>query len=464
MKTSLAFFLFLSLSALAPAQSTEQVVTVDMSHQLGPMHIDRFSLGQGGFSPDPMFTNRIPELRLLRPRVIRLFLQDYYDLFPKAGVYQFSKLDPSVNAILQAGATPLLCIVFKPRMLFPRIDQDLTTPTSWNAWEDLVYHLVRHYRDRNGGGWYWEVGNEFDQPSGGGTPYHMTPKQYTDFYEHTVKAIRLADPTAHVGGPAQTYFNAPIIAALLAFCSHNRIPLNFVSWHIYGNDPKYYRETIESFHKQLRQYPDLHPESVIDEWNLILGQGQFDPRFQAAFIAETSYQMLEAGLDISCYYQIRDYPLDPDAFRKFYPESYIRETALYWDRDPVYLGLFDYQNQVRPSYFVFRLLARLTGQRVSVESSSDTVHAMASVDKALGVSSVLVWNYSDKPATINLHLNGISTGNDLRRLDLDSAGPNSEETHRLHFEPVQKQLTSGNGNLGFSLDAWGISMVSIERD
>lgn len=442
--------------------STEHVVAVDLTHQLGPMHIDRFSLGQGGFSPDPMFTDRIPELRLLRPRVIRLFLQEYYDFLPKAGVYQFSKLDPSVDAILQTGAKPLLCIVFKPRVLFPRIDQDLTTPTSWSDWEDLVYHLVRHYCDRNGGGWYWEVGNEVDQPSGGYAPYHMTPQQYTDFYEHTVKAIRRADPTAHVGGPAQAYFNAPIIAALLAYCSHNQIPLDFVSWHIYSRDPKDFRHTIESFHEQLRQYPDLHPESVIDEWNLTLGGRPFDPSFQAAFIAETSFQMLEAGLDISCYYEIRDYPLDAAAFRKFLPEQYVLEVLRYWDYQPVYLGLFDYQNQVRPSYFVFRLLARLTGQRVSVQSSSDTVHAMASVDKALGISSVLVWNYSDKPAKISLRLNGISTGSDLQRLVLDSSGPNSEETHRLRSEPVQK-LATGSGNVDFSLDAWGISMIEVGR-
>lgn len=462
MKVRLAFLFCLFAAVLAPAQTNEKVVTVDLSHQLGPMKIDRFSLGQGGFSADPMFTDRIPELRLLRPRVIRLFLQDYYDFLPKAGDYQFSKLDPSVDAILQTGAKPLLCMVFKPKVLFPRIDQDLTTPTSWSAWEDLVYHLVRHYRDRNGGGWYWEVGNEVDLTSGGGTPYHMSPQQYIAFYEHTVNAIRRADPDAHVGGPAQAYFDAPIIGALLAFCSHNHVPLDFVSWHGYRNDPKYFRHTIESFHEQLRHYPDLHPQSVIDEWNIALGKGQFEPGFQAAFIAETSFQMLEADLDISCYYHIRDYPFDPDAFRKFYPESDVLEQVRFWDRHPVYLGLFDYQNQVRPSYFVFRLLARLTGQRVAAVSTSDTVHAMASVDKALGVSSILIWNYSDNPTKVRLHLNDIPTESHMWRFVLDSEGPSSEETHRLQSQPM-RQISAGNGDFDFPLNPWGITLVSLEQ-
>src|ERR1700722_14023967 len=189
----------LLLPALALAQSPSAAVSLDLNNKLGPMNIDRFSLGQGGFSSEPMFTDRTAEIRLLKPRVIRLFLQDYYDLLPAPGKYQFSILDPSVDSILKAGARPLLCIVFKPKVLFPRIDQDLAAPTSWPAWEALAYNLGRHYKERNGGGWYGEVGNEWDIKSGGGTPYHMTPAQYTLFYQHTVAAIRRADPQAHVG-------------------------------------------------------------------------------------------------------------------------------------------------------------------------------------------------------------------------------------------------------------------------
>jgi xylan 1,4-beta-xylosidase len=75
-----------------------------------------------------MFADRTAAIRLLRPRVIGLFLQDYYDLLPAPGKYQFSILDPSVDSILKAGAKLLLCIVFEPKVSFPRIDQDLAHP------------------------------------------------------------------------------------------------------------------------------------------------------------------------------------------------------------------------------------------------------------------------------------------------------------------------------------------------
>ena len=459
----------LLLPALALAQSPSAAVRLDLNNKLGPMNIDRFSLGQGGFSSEPMFADRTAEIRLLKPRVIRLFLQDYYDLLPAPGKYQFSILDPSVDSILKTGAKPLLCIVFKPKVLFPRIDQDLVAPTSWPAWDALIYNLVRHYKERNGGGWYWEVGNEWDQESGGGTPYHMTPAQYTLFYQHSVAAIRRADPQARVGGPAQAYFTADLIPALLSFCAKNKVPLDFVSWHGYHSDPQWFRKTIDSMHEQLRQYPSLHPETVIDEWNMAIDelnlapvQGDIDPRFQPAFIAETTFQMLEGGLDLSCYYHIRDYPFAADQFRKFYPESDVAEQEIYWDRIPTHFGLFDYENQVRPSYFVFRLLERLTGERIGVDSSSVNVHGLATVDESLGTVSVLLWNYSEKANDVDVHLKNLPADGNLRRYLLNTTASAIDDTARLESQPMQK-VSKGDGLLSFRLEPWGVTMFSIAR-
>jgi xylan 1,4-beta-xylosidase len=461
-RSTLILLSCLLLPGLGLAQSPAVTVTVDLGKKLGPMNIDRFSLGQGGFSSEPMIADRTAEIRLLKPRVIRLFLQDYYDLLPAAGKYNYSLLDPSVDSILKAGAKPLLCIVFKPKLLFPRIDQNLAAPTSWPAWEELVYNLVHHYKERNGGGWYWEVGNEFDIESGGGTPYHMTPGQYTAYYEHTVAAIRRADPQARVGGPAQAYFTADLIPALLAFCAKNKIPLDFVSWHGYHSDPQWFRKTIDSMHEQLRQFPNLHPETVIDEWNMALGEGSIDPRFQPAFIVETTFQMLEAGLDLSCYYHIRDYPFAADQFRKFYPESFVAEQEIFWDRIPNYLGLFDYENQARPSYFVFRLLERLTGARLGVDSDSPKVHGMATYDESLGATSVLLWNYSEAATDVNLRLENLPVDTHLRRYILDNGDAILDDTARLHPQPMEK-ITKGDHAVSVHLDPWGVTMFSIAK-
>jgi xylan 1,4-beta-xylosidase len=62
------------------------------------MKINRFSLGQTGDSSEPMFADRTAEIRTLRPRVIRVFVQEYFDLLPEPRKYHFATLDASVDA------------------------------------------------------------------------------------------------------------------------------------------------------------------------------------------------------------------------------------------------------------------------------------------------------------------------------------------------------------------------------
>src|SRR3989454_7789397 len=134
------------------------------------MQIDHMALGQGGFSDQPMLADRIAELRALNPRLIRLFIQEFFNLLPEPGRHHFDTLDRSVDNIIAAGAKPLMCICFKPRLLFPKLDQDIVEPNDYEPWEKLVYELVRHYRERGSQINYWEVANEPDIGEDGGCP------------------------------------------------------------------------------------------------------------------------------------------------------------------------------------------------------------------------------------------------------------------------------------------------------
>ena len=112
----------------AHAQSREVSIKVSFGQEMGLLEIDRMSLGQGGLSDQPMWESRIAEVRALRPRLIRLFVQEYFQLLPAPGRTHFESLDRSVEAILKAGAKPLMCLCFKPKILFPTVDQDLVEP------------------------------------------------------------------------------------------------------------------------------------------------------------------------------------------------------------------------------------------------------------------------------------------------------------------------------------------------
>src|SRR5580704_13103178 len=144
------------------AQTQTATLTLDFTKNLGPVEMDHISLGQGGLSPDPIWDSRIAEIRALHPRLIRLFVQEYFDVLPAIGKYHFETLDRSVDEIVQAGASPLMCIAIRPKVLYPQIDQDIVDPNDYSRWEALISAIVNHYKQRGLHGLYWEVGNEGD--------------------------------------------------------------------------------------------------------------------------------------------------------------------------------------------------------------------------------------------------------------------------------------------------------------
>src|ERR1039457_3271776 len=90
------------------AQPRAASVKISFGEKSGTIDARRISLGQGGLSQDPMWADRVSEVRALRPGLIRLFIQEYFDLLPAPGKYNFDILDRSVDAILKTGAKPLM--------------------------------------------------------------------------------------------------------------------------------------------------------------------------------------------------------------------------------------------------------------------------------------------------------------------------------------------------------------------
>jgi len=447
--------------AIAWAQPRQVSVMVSFSERQGPLAIDRMALGQGGLSPLPMWDDRVAEIRALRPRLIRLFIQEYFRLLPERGRYHFETLDRSVDTILKAGAEPLMCICFKPSVLFPKIDHDIVAPNDHEEWERLVSSLVKHYRDRGAGIRYWEVANEPDIGESGGCPYRFQPESYVRYYRQTAAAILRADPEAKVGGPALANAHSPILPALLDACDKERIPLHFISWHIYSSDPGRIRGTIEYAKGLLKQHPTLEPETMLTEWNMNLANPERDPRFQPCYILETIWQMKEAGLDWSCYYHIRDYQVEHELFAPFMSKKGAAFMTRWWNRMPQFDGLFDYQNHVRPSYFAFKLLSRLTGEKLRTVSSDPAVHAFATHDEKYEIDSILLWNYSNESAMLDLALNGLPRELLTRHITLDARAASNDENARLFPEP-SRRLAKGDHHEKVELEPYGITFWSFE--
>lgn len=451
-----------SIAFQACAEEQAAQVTISLTDRSGPMHIERMALGQGGLSQEPMWDNRIAEIRALRPALIRLFIQEYFDLLPAPGRYHFETLDRSVDTILATGAEPIMCICFKPKALFPVVDQDIVEPNDYDQWEELIFRMVRHYKQRDPRIRYWEVANEPDIGESGGCPYRFQPENYTRYYKHTVDAVLRADPNALVGGPALAWVRSPILPRLLEFCDKEKVPLHFVSWHIYSSSPQQVRDTIEYAKGMLAKHPGIKAQTMLNEWNVDLSHPPQDPRFQPCYVAEVIWQMKEGGLDYSCYYHIRDWHVAMQPFARFMSPEGTMFMYRWWNRRPQYDGLFDYQNTIRPAYFTFKLLSRLTGERLRVTSASDTIHGLATWDPYLQLYNVLVWNYSASPVRVRLVLADAPGNLTARPLALDAATANNDENARLKVErPID--LTPEKATLDAPLEPYGVRFWSIER-
>lgn len=453
--------MFIAGASLSNAQEQPAQVVVSFDERLGPMQIERMALGQGGLSEEPMWADRIAEIRALKPALVRLFIQEFFNLLPERGQYHFETLDRSIDTILQTGAKPLMCICFKPPLLFPEINQDIVEPNDYAEWESLVFNLVRHYRERDAGIRFWEISNEPDIGEDGGCPYRFKPESYTRYYQHTIAAILRADPEAHVGGPAVASVRSPILPALLNFCDTNKVPLHFISWHTYSSNPRAIGETIDVARKLLELHPSLKVETVLDEWNMDLANPPSDPRFQSCFISETIWQMKEGGLDYSCYYHIRDWHAEHDRFAKFMSPTAVAMMTRWWNRTPQFDGLFDYQNTPRPSYFVFKLLSRLRGERLRLTSNHSAVHGFAAHDEQARMFNVMLWNFSAIPVQAEITLGDLPNELRLRHLVFDAQAASNDENIRLRPGSVVK-TKKGEHQLKTEFEPYGIQFWTLE--
>ena len=460
MRHPVAILITVFAVAAFPQEPRTATVRVSFTERSGALDIQRMGLGQGGLSAEPMWDDRMSDIRALRPGLIRLFLQEYFDVLPARGRYHFDSLDRNVDLILKTGAKPLMTIAFKPRVLFPTVNQDVVEPNNWAEWEELVYRIVKHYKDRGNGIRYWEVANEPDIGEDGGCPYRFKPDNYVTYYQHTAAAILRADPDARVGGPALANVRSPILPALVEAAAAGKAPVHFVSWHIYSSEPARIRATIDYVKELLAKHPTVKVETFLDEWNMSLSNPVRDPRFQPAYVMETVWQMVAGGLDYSCYYHVRDYYVDLKKFSEFMSPKGAAFMARWWNRMPQYDGLFDYQNTVRPAYYAFKLMSRLTGERLSLESADPAIHGFFTWDPLYQTHNLLIWNYSATPVRVSVEGTG-APGKLLMRPELlDATAPSYDENARLRpLDPVRVQ---GEVRTEVNLDSYGIAFWSFE--
>jgi xylan 1,4-beta-xylosidase len=397
-------------------------VKVDLSEMLGPLEMWRHSIGQGGINPTPLPDSVVKDIRKLRPRLIRIFIQEFFRIYPEHGRFDWSRLDPYMETLRKTDAKVVAAITIKPKPLFPKIDQNIWRPNDVTEWQHVIAALVQRYSVERPIVTYWEIGNEPDIGEDGGCPYLIKePADYAEYYQMTVTPILATYPAAKVGGPAVADAAGRLPLEFIERCVTDQIRLNFVSWHCYSDDPATHAAHVIRYRKLLAEkFPiGKRPEMLVTEWSkgfepISVEEAAFHPR-RAAAVASSIIAMTDAGVDWSFYYHLWDQTWRADDFRPFFTN--LELMSFHWNQMPHRLGMFGVAGEVRPQYFVYQMIGRLGTKRVRATSDAEDVQVLASSDQDDAQLSLMLVNYGrpvsqERVATIRF--SGLKPG--LKRL------------------------------------------------
>jgi xylan 1,4-beta-xylosidase len=370
-------------------------------------------------------------------------------------VYDWTIVDRIFETYLARGVKPYVQIGFMPEALSVKPDpyrhhwtpaakyDEIYTgwaypPDDWEKWEELVFQWASHCAEKFGREevlkWYWQTWNE---PNIG--YWRGTREEFFKLNDHALRAVRRAVPDAKVGGPdVAGGAGGNFLAAFLEHCLRGKnhatgetgTPLDFISFHAKGA-PRHidgrvqmgisnHLRDIDGAFKVIAGFPELKQTPIVI--------GESDPEGcaacqgpQLAYRNGTMYSSYTAAsfarkLDLAAKHGVN------------------LEGALTWaftfEDQPTFAGFRSlHTNGIdKPVLNVFRMFARMNGERLPVESDAAVtlddllksgvrgkpdVSALAARDG--NRIHILAWHYHDDdlsgdPAEITLNLDGAPAG------------------------------------------------------
>ena len=461
--------ILLTLSPGAPpvyAQERDGTIRVDPSRPLETINDDLVGLGwhEGG-AP-------LASVNDLHPQIIRVdaSLQDV-----STGPEDPLHLDPlleRVRTIRSVGAEPLVILSYLPAWLgeeraFGR-DPTRVRPSDLDAWEEVVHDVVHALATATEPALVFEAWNEPDVP----LFWQDTPAAWLDTVERSARAVAAVEAETDIdlrfGGPATAIPDPAYLVPFLHRFRDPALPLDFVSWHYYGNYPFFGPDgaefpLTEPIHPLLGRSNPLtspavygpqvdfvqtlvdttlagldrpRPALVLDEWNL--SAAGFDRRHDtaagAAFAAGVLVEMQGAGLDAAAYFRAND-------TRGVAGEH----------------GLVRPDGSVKPAWWAFQLFRSLAGTRVALEPErryADDMWALASTDSR-GITVLLARFRADRDETPAARLQIVVDNAEVRTASvrrIDDHHPTADRSEALDVDA---------GTVNIDLPEPGVALVRL---
>jgi len=140
-------------------------LSVDWSRDLGPLDLRNHALGIGGVHSMPAPRAVVEAAAALRPRMIRIFLQEFFYIYPDHGVFDWSRMDAYMDAVHAMGGAIMASIYIKPKVLYPAIDEYVWRPNNVTEWQDVIRAMALRYSVEKPYVTHWAVANEMNTMS-----------------------------------------------------------------------------------------------------------------------------------------------------------------------------------------------------------------------------------------------------------------------------------------------------------
>jgi xylan 1,4-beta-xylosidase len=447
-------------------------------------------------------------------------------------IYDWTIIDRIFDTYLERGVRPFAQIGFMPEALSiqPRPYQHEWRPglpyerimTGWahppkdyDKWRELVYQWVKHSVERYGRAevehWYWEVWNEAN-----GHYWKATPEEFYKLHDYAIDGIRRALPTARVGGPHVAGSGGAFMDGFLNHIVHGKnyatgetgTPTDFLAFHAKGQPAFVDGHVRMGIHAQLKTidagFKKIAAVAELRSKPIVIGES--DPEGCAAC------QGPQLGYRNGTMYS--SYTAASFARKHLLADRHgvNFEGALTWafefEDQPYFAGFRALaSNGVDlPVLNVFRMLSKMSGQRLATQSSSETslstiletgvrsapdVAAFASIGD--GKLWAMVWHYHDDDiagpdAAVTLHITGLGRASgeaNVTHYRIDEHHSNAYALWKRLGSPIApdekayarlleaSQLTTltdsasvrlsrGAGRLVFTLPRQGVSLLVID--
>ncbi len=152
----------------------------------------------------------------------------------------------------------------------------INPPKDFQKWAVICEHIIRHYTEGWADGFnfkmeYWEIWNEPDlhwnRDDIASPTWSGTKEQFFELYHVAATHLKKCFPHLKIGGPA--------IAGDLTwaedFLAQLKAPLDFFSWHCYAKSVEKMLDKAERVRALLDKYGFESAESILNEWNYVLG-------------------------------------------------------------------------------------------------------------------------------------------------------------------------------------------------